>query len=156
MRFALIFIGACITLLAMGPLALSVYTTNKVERMGMVRGEIAGARFVTGTVDRKWIDRAANGDVHWLEVRYGTDRTDVRRENVDAGVWSRLAVGGSISVAMLPDGDAVLPDGIWASVKNLEFDRGLLVAERIVAVLVLALGLGTLGTGVVLTLRQRR
>src|SRR5678816_3922490 len=146
MRAALIAIGLAVILLGIGPLAFSVYTANKIQRMRMVLGEIPGARFVKGTVERKWVESNPNGNVNWLEVRHGSARVDVDRENVGADVWSRLRVGDPIRVALLPDGDAVLPEGIWASPGNLAFNRGLLVVERIVTGLVFAIGVGMCAT----------
>jgi hypothetical protein len=157
MRVPLLVIGACIVLLAMGPLALSLYTASKLERMRMVRGELAGARLVTGSVDRKWVERSPNGDVHYLELHWNDrGRVDSERDNVEASEYDRLEVGGPIRVAILPDGDVELPDGIWASSGNLAFDRGLLVGERVVAGVLLVVGLGMVGTGIALTLRQPR
>lgn len=156
MRIPLLVIGACVALLAMGPVALSVYTANKIERMRMVRGEIPGARFVTGKVERKWMDRSSNGTVYYLELRWHDgERVDGERDNVEPDVYNRLTVDGPIRIAILPDADAELPDGIWASSGNLAFDRGLLVVERVIAATLLAIGVAMVGAGVVLTLRQR-
>jgi hypothetical protein len=125
-------------LLAAGALAaaLFLYTTQKIQGMRMVRGEIEGARFVDGTVSRKWQDAGKYGPVFWIHLTYQVEgRQNSHETNLDEKEWNTLVLGSRVRLAILPNGTVEPSGGIWASPGNMVFDRILQAVELLAAVL---------------------
>lgn len=112
---------------------LHLYTSSKLERMAMIRGEIPGATIVSRRIVELEESGAPGRPVCWIYFESTPDQ-EMResRVNQDCAQWSELTVGQEIPVAHLPDDDSVyLPDGIYADAGNEAFDRGLLVVWKV-------------------------
>jgi hypothetical protein len=134
-------------LLAAGAIAgsLFLYTTHKIHGMRMVRGEIEGARFVDGTVSRKWQDAGNYGPVFWIHLTYSVEGHQNSHEtNLDEKDWNTLAPGHRVRLAILPDGTVEVSHGIWASPGNMVLDRILQGVELLAAVLLVGAGIVSL------------
>lgn len=150
------YLGRALGLLVAAACALGLFsfTSHKLQKMRMIRGEIAGARFIEGKISRKWETPGKYGKpVHWLLITYVDDGGQrSHRDNVEEEKWNALRPGEVLALAILPDGSVELRGGIYASDGNMVFDRILQGVELLGAVLFGAAAVAC----VVLALRRGR
>lgn len=130
MRAVTFVLAAFAALACAGALALASFTSGKLERGEMVRGERPGATPVDGTIVALRDVPGAFPEQCELTVQLG-DATE--REWANEPVCSTFEIGAPVRLARLPDGDTYLPNGTWASPGNADFDRMLLGAEHVMA-----------------------
>lgn len=136
-------------LAALGAFALSLYTSSKLEKMEMIRGDVPGATFVTGTVSS--IRMLGKFDQCELEVRA---EDSLSRQWADGEACTAMARGSEVTLARLPgEAELHLKNGTWASRGNTRFDEQLLLVERAIAG---SCGLGAIVLGIAAMLSRRR
>ena len=130
--------------------ALSSYTSGKLERMRMLRGEAPGATFVEGRVT----------SFRMLEHEQCEIVVDVdgqpSRQWADGPACAAFSVGSTATLARTP-GDArfELKGGTYVSDGNMKFDASLLIIERVFVGL-FAFAAVALGAAAFITQRRRR
>lgn len=137
--FAVVALGGVV-----GCLSLSRYTSGKLERMRMIRGEVPGATLVVGRV----VSSRAVG--RQCELTIEVEGT-TSRQWAEPPACEALLPGSAATLARTPgDPGLELQNGTYVSDGNVRFDETLLVIERggagAFAVGALALGLAAAAT----------
>jgi hypothetical protein len=141
----------------------AIYTSGKLQRGRMVRGEVPGATYYDGTIrsvqhvggarsqrsGEKLPDQCA------VDVEVEIDgRRHTEREWADEGECRSMRPGGPATLARVPGDDSLyLKNGTWASPGNGRFDEVLLAIELVLAG---AGALATLALGLRALLARRR
>ena len=118
------------------------FTSSKIRKMEMIRGDVPGAQRVDRPISdlERMPGRPGSEDVCWVTFEESTPpRSSRPRVNLPCEQWTALSVGQVVPVAYVPGDDSLyLPDGIYASAGNQSFDETLLGVWRI------GIGLGAL------------
>lgn len=118
-----------LTLVALGCIALAIFTSHKLYRMAQLRGEIAGAeaRVVTFRGLKQSFNRES-GRFRIDDAVTGEER-EIQLRMTQA---ERYGVGEQLSVRCLPgSSECFVPDSIFISDGNWNFDLGLLTIELV-------------------------
>jgi hypothetical protein len=133
-----------------GCLALSSYTSGKLDRMRMIRGDVPGATFVTGTV--RSIRATQSGQ---CELVVDAEGTSTKQWSDSEGCAATFAPGTQVTLARTPGEPGLeLKNGTYVSDGNMAFDTVLLVIERVGAGVLACVALG-LGIAAFFTHRRR-
>jgi hypothetical protein len=133
----LLVLAGIFAVLGMLVFATSFYTAGKLERGKMVRGDIPGATFFTGTVAstelHEGYDRREGRvpDQCKLTVNVKVDGTERTIDEWMTAPCTDTPNGSTVEIARVPgDSSLYLKNGTWASVGNRALDETFLFAER--------------------------